>query len=176
MEYSFDNNGRHHSIKLDTYSLIYKVNDEVFDVRYAQISKIRLKRPKKINNKRIFEATIYIIDGPDIHLQSFSKNGSDTSDHFNQYTQFIRVLHMHLISKSNSSFRYGMSYKTIFAYALTIVVVMALVFFNLPKTGIIATLYFMAPVAAGFFIYKILADKPGSYRPDVIPYDILPGN
>lgn len=177
MEYEFENNGKKHSIKLDLYSLIYKINDDVSVVRYAQINKVRLSRPRSVNDKKLFACTIQVTDGPDIHLQSISKSGNELNDQFNHYTQFIRVLHFHLISKSNAKFRYGMSYNTILAYSIIAVVSLLLSYVvSLRMDSSTTLLYFTAPIIIGFFIYKILGDRPCSYRPDIIPYHILPGN
>lgn len=172
MEYSFFNAKGKHSIHLEEYSFIYKSNEGEKRIRYAQINRVRLKRPKSVDNENVFSCNIHITDGPIIRLQSYSIENDEIKNHFNHYTQFIRVLHFHLMSKSKAKFRYGMSYNNIIIHAMILITAIAICY---SLSSHVVFIYSIVPVVLLISIIKVLTDKPGSYRPDIIPYHILPG-
>lgn len=176
MNYSFATAKNQVSIQLDDYSFIYKNNEEEHIIRYAQINEVRMKRPKSVDNENRFSCTIYITDGPVIHLQSYSVENNEVKNHFNHYSQFIRVFHFYLISKSKAKFRYGMSYRNMIIHAMLLIAAIAGCYFmTFMLREHILFIYSIVPVVLLFSITKVLTDKPGSYRPDIIPYHILPG-
>jgi hypothetical protein len=192
MEYSFITAKDCHSIQLGEYSFIYKNNEGQQRIRYAQINCIRLKRPKPIDHRNLFSFATYIIDeptihlqsscaihitdGPTIHLYSYSIKNNEIKNQFNPYNQFIRVLHFHLMSKSKAKFRYGMSYRNMTIHAMIAIAAVAVSYkLSFLLRDHMVLVYSIVPVVMAFSAVKVLTDKPGYYRPDIIPYHLLPG-
>ena len=176
MEYSFFKNSEAHKITLNDYSFIYECNGEKQVFQYAQINRVRLRRPKPVDKENLFSCIIYLTDGPNIHLQSYSTSHEVVTNQFNHYNQFIRVLHLHLKSKSEANFCYGMTYSNLILHALVASITVAVsyaVSYILRDYAFI--IYSIVPAVVIFSTIKIITDKPGSYRPDIIPYHILPG-
>lgn len=176
MEYSFIRAKDCHKIQLGDYSFIYENNDGQQRIRYAQIYRVRLKRPKSVDNDNLFSCSIYITDGPVIRLQSYSLENNEITNHFNHYNQFIRVLHFHLMAKSTAKFRYGMSYNSMIIHAMCLIAAVAVCYsLSFLLRDYMIYIFSIVPAVLAFSLIKVLTDKPGSYRPDIIPYHILPG-
>lgn len=176
MDYSFKRGNDFHKIKLDDYSFIYENNDGEQRIRYAQINRVRLARPKSVDKNNLYTCSIYITDGPVIRIQSYTLQNNEIINQFNYYNQFIRVLHLYLVSKSMAKFRYGMSYRSMIVHSIILVAALAACYaLSLLLREHVIYIFSIVPLLLAFIIIKILTDKPGSYRPDIIPYNILPG-
>lgn len=176
MEYSFYSQGLEQSIKLEEYSFVVTKGNTEYKINYAEVEGVRLRRPKSVKGKNIFSCKILITDKPSIIINSFNIVDNQIQGKFNHYNQFIRVLHFHLKNKSTASFRYGMSYGRLVFYSLSALLVLAVSYpLSIWLQEHLLSVYLVVPAVIAFSILKILTDKPGTYNPDGIPYEILPG-
>ncbi|MGK7389650.1 MAG: hypothetical protein ACNS60_04840 [Candidatus Cyclobacteriaceae bacterium M2_1C_046] len=177
MEYSYKTGSNDIWLKLDSYSFTYTIDGESKTISYAQVNTLRMHYPRSQNNVRLFECTLRTIDGPTIHLKSYSNDGDEFENQFNHYNQFVRVLHIHLMAKSKAKFLYGMSCKKCILISLLILAILAV---SYPITNIFTgheiLVLTIIPLIIGYIIYTVIRKRPVTYKPDIIPYHILPGS
>lgn len=178
MQYSFKSANQEFELKLDHYTFTYTVNGKSRAISYAQVDSLRMDYPKtNYQNKKLFSCTLHLIDGPTIRLKSYSKTDNEIDNQFNHYNQFIRVLHIHLMSKSKANFQYGMSLRK---YLLVSFVILGVLAISYPLSQIFVgheVLIFTAvPLAIASISFGFIMKRPISYQPDIIPYHILPGS
>lgn len=177
MEYSFFTEHHHYHLKLDNYSLTYSIDGKSSIISYAQVDTLRMEYPKSIQNQKLYSCTLATTDGPTIKIKSFNTENNEYENQFNHYNQFIRVLHIHLMTKSKSQFKYGMSLQKCLIFSFLIIgVLLGSYFLNLIISNYQVIIYIISPVIVAYLIYQLIIRRPVVYKPELIPYEILPGS
>lgn len=177
MEYFFQS-GRHEKpVKaiLNEFDMVVETSTGTKSIPYASITEVRLGKKKDL-----YYSQVIALDFGTLLIPNKSVDTSGAwKDQSRIYHTFIRVLHLHLSSKSKASFYTGFNFNEQAIKIMALLMATALLFLSeeyfdwVPLSALILSLLFFA---LGFIL--ILAPKlsqwPKSYEPTEIPFDLLP--
>lgn len=177
MEYLFQNGSQEKPTKafLNEFEMVVETASGRKTIPYANITEVRLGRKKDLYYSQIIAldyGTLLISN------QSFENSG-ERKDQSRAYHTFMRILHLHLSSKSKASFYSGFNLGKQATKVLVLLVATALLYLSeeyfdwVPLNSLVLSLLFFT---FGFIL--IIAPKlsqwPKSYEPTEIPLDLLP--
>jgi len=176
MEYTCQNHPKEKEITivLEQYDLVVISDKTSRKIPYAEITEIRLNK-----KKNLYLIQIITLDYGTVLVtsQSFGKKG-ETIDQSRLYLTFTRILHMHLIEKSNATYFSGVSLNKLLLF-LGIWLVVTILFYItddyfqfVPGNPLLLTslIFFVGISVLGARVTR----WPKSYKPTDIPLHMLP--
>jgi len=176
MEYTCQNHPKEKEITivLEQYDLVVISGNNSRTIPYAEITEIRLNK-----KKNLYLIQIITLDYGTVLVtsQSFGKKG-ERIDQSRLYLTFTRILHMHLIEKSNAIYFSGVSLNRLLLFLGTWLVVTILFYITddylqfVPGDPLLlASLIFL--IGASVLGARVTR-WPRSYKPTEIPLHMLP--
>lgn len=177
MEYSFNTLGGAIVLKLNEYTFQVVEGEEKTDLPYSFIKEVRLLKFRDHYCTKLF---------PEIGAPIIINNYTITADGEKQdqsrlYNTFVRVLHMHLESKSNANYiAQSKSRNLLLSLVVSIVIILSLIFASnhigyLTLYLPLAMFAFIVFIVASYIIYSNLG-LTEKYQPNNIPLELLPQN
>ena len=176
MEYIFRNgpNGKPQKLLLNEYDIIVEQQGSALTIPYASITEVRLSRKRDL-----FAAQIFALNDKKISITNKSFQLNQWVDQSRAYHTFMRVLHMHLSSKSSAVFYSGSrigeyTLKCLILFTITALLYVGEEYFDLiPMSS--SLLAFVFGILGGVMVLSPLIHHwPKNYSPTDIPLDLLP--
>lgn len=177
MEYSFQGGPNEKPVKaiLNEFEMVVETSSGSKSIPYASITEVRLAKKKDLYYSHVIALDFGTLIIPN---KSVDESGG-WKDQSRIYHTFIRVLHLHLSSKSKASFYTGFNFSEQAIKIMVLFMGTALLFLSeeyfdwVPLSAFILSLVFFA---CGFILIMApkLSQWPKSYEPTEIPLDLLP--
>ena len=176
MEYHFQNGPQENLLKatLNEFEITIEVAQATKRIPYASITEVRLGR-----RKDAYFTQVISLDYGTLYLSNKTFKEDNWIDQSRRYHTFIRVLHLHLSSKSKASFYSGTNLGKQAVKLLLLFICTALLFLSeeyfdwVPfSTLAVSSIFFVAGLA--IIIIPGISQWPKSYEPTEIPMELLP--